>query len=58
MTAIRRVLESLQHSNGSYKELYPQLEAILEQPLLATLSEQGQSSVEEGITCLSHLLYY
>jgi hypothetical protein len=30
---------------------------MLEQPLLATLTENGQSSVEEGITCISQLLY-
>jgi hypothetical protein len=36
MTAIRRVLKSI---SGKYPELYPQLEMILEQPLLVTLSE-------------------
>ena len=36
MTAIRRVLESI---SGKYKELYPQIEEILEQPLLMTLTE-------------------
>lgn len=54
MTAIRRVLKSI---SGKYKELYPQLEEILEQPLMATLTEHGQSSVEEGIACIAELLY-
>lgn len=36
MTAIRRVLESI---SGKYKELYPQLEEILEGALLLTLTE-------------------
>ncbi len=54
MSAIRRVLESI---SGKYKELYPQLEQILEQPIMITLSVQGQSSAEEGLTCLSELLY-
>lgn len=55
MTAIRRVLESI--SGKNYQDLYPQLEEILEQPLQATFTEAGQMSVEEGITCLSELLY-
>lgn len=54
MTAIRRVLMSI---SGKYKELYPQLEEILERPLELTLTEIGQSSVEEGLTCISELLY-
>jgi hypothetical protein len=54
MTAIRRVLMSI---SGKYQELYPQLEEILIEPLLITLTEQGSSSVEEGLTCLSELLY-
>lgn len=54
MTAIRRVLKSI---SGKYSDLYPQLEEILEQPLLVTLSEAGCSSVEEGLTCISELLY-
>ena len=54
MTAIRRVLESI---SGKYKELYPQLEEILEQPLQLTLTEAGASAVEDGIACISELLY-
>ena len=54
MSAIRRVLESI---SGKYKELYPQLEEILEQPLQLTLTEAGASAVEDGISCISELLY-
>jgi len=54
MTAIRRVLKSI---SGKYKELYPQLEEILEEPLKFTFTEEGSMSVEEGITCISELLY-
>ena len=50
MTAIRRILESI---SGKYKELYPELEEILEQPIMLTLTEDGKSSVEEGLNCLS-----
>eukprot|EP00347_Sterkiella_histriomuscorum_P021385 403334157 len=55
MTAIRRVLESI--SGKEYKQLYPQLEEILEQPLFATLSPVGEMSTSEGLTCISELLY-
>lgn len=54
MTAIRRVLESI---SGQYKELYPQIEELLERPIEATFTEAGSSSIEEGITCLSEILY-
>ena len=54
MTAIRRVLESI---SGQYKELYPQLEEIIEKPIAATFTENGATSIEEGITCLSEILY-
>ena len=54
MTAIRRVLTSI---SGKYNQLYPELEVILEEPLKLTFTEEGSMSVEEGITCLSELLY-
>ena len=54
MTAITRVLTSI---SGQYKELYPQLEEILERPIEATFTVVGSSSVEDGIACLSELLY-
>jgi|TARA_B110001450_G_scaffold230954_1_gene232530 2-polyprenyl-6-methoxyphenol hydroxylase-like FAD-dependent oxidoreductase len=38
MSAIRRVLNSI---SGKFPALYPQLEAILEQPILLSLSEAG-----------------
>ena len=54
MTAITRVLKSI---SGQYKELYPQLEELLEKPIEVTFTEAGVSSIEDGITCLSELLY-
>ena len=36
MTAIRRILQSI---SGKYPDLYPQLEAVLEQPILTTLND-------------------
>ena len=54
MTAITRVLKSI---SGQYKELYPQLEEILEKPIEMTFTEAGVSSIEDGITCLAELLY-
>lgn len=43
MTAIMRVLKSI---SGQYKELYPQLEELLEKPIEATFTEAGVQSVE------------
>jgi len=54
MTAITRVLKSI---SGQYKELYPQLEELLEKPIEITFTEVGCSSIEDGITCLAELLY-
>jgi hypothetical protein len=54
MSAIRRVLESI---SGKYKHLYSNLEEILEEALQLTLTEAGQSSVEDGVSCISELLY-
>jgi hypothetical protein len=54
MSAIRKVLESI---SGQYKELYPQLEEILEKPIEVTFTEAGATSIEEGIYCLSEILY-
>lgn len=54
MTAIRRILQSI---SGKYPELYPQLEEVLEQPILITLNDIGTESTDEGLTCLSELIY-
>ena len=54
MTAIRRVLNSI---SGRFPELYPQLEVILEQSILLSLSEAGATSTDEGLTCVSELIY-
>ena len=54
ITAIRRILTSI---SGKYPQLYPQLEEILEQPIIATLTDPQGTSVEEGLSCLSELLY-
>ena len=54
MTAIKRVLNSI---SGEYKHLYPQLEEILEKPIEVTFTEAGNSSIEDGISCLAELLY-
>ena len=54
MTAIRRILQSI---SGRFPEMYPQLEQILEQPILATLNDYGTDSTDEGLTCLCELIY-
>mmetsp|Transcript_18593 Transcript_18593/g.17685 ORF Transcript_18593/g.17685 Transcript_18593/m.17685 type:complete len:268 (+) Transcript_18593:1186-1989(+) len=56
MQAIKRVLNSI---SGKYKELYPQLEEILEQSLYLCLSgkQQANTTTEDGITCISELLF-
>jgi hypothetical protein len=53
-TAIRRVLNSI---SGKFPELYPQLEGILEQSIYISLSEIGQDNADEGLTCISELIY-
>jgi hypothetical protein len=54
ITAIRRILKSI---SGMYPQLYPELEVILEQPLILTLTDPLATSVDEGLSCLSELLY-
>jgi hypothetical protein len=54
MSAIRRVLNSI---SGKFPNLYPELEAILEQPILISLSEQGSTSADEGLSCIAELIY-
>ena len=54
MTAIRRILHSI---SGKFPTLYPQLEVILEGALRGCLSEEGVSSADEGLTCVSELIY-
>ena len=54
MTAIRRILNSI---SGRYPELYPQLEEVLQQPILTTLNDYATESTDEGLTCLCELVY-
>jgi hypothetical protein len=54
MGAIRRVLNSI---SGKFPALYPQLETVLETALHTTLSPEGMSSVDEGLTCIAELIY-
>lgn len=54
MGAISKVLESI---SGKYKDLYPEIEQYLEEPLKLTLTQAGASSVEDGLVCISELLY-
>ena len=54
MTAIRRILQSI---SGKYPEMYPQLEEILEAPILTTLTDICTDSTDEGLTCLCELIY-
>jgi hypothetical protein len=55
MTAIRRVLNSI--SGGQFPTLYPILEVDLDDALRACLSEKGHTAVDEGLTCVTELLY-
>ena len=52
--AIRRVLNSI---SGKFPELYPQLEAILEEAIGVALSDSGQDNADEALTCIAELLY-
>ena len=54
MSAIRRVLRAI---SGKFPQMYPELEGILEQPIYASLSEQGLTAADEGLTCVSELIY-
>lgn len=54
MTAIRRVLNSI---SGKFVELYPQLEEILENSIIICLTEAGETSTDEGLTCIAELIY-
>lgn len=54
MSAIRKILNSI---SGKFPQLYPQLEEILEPALYVTLSEEGMSSTDEGLTCIAELIY-
>ena len=54
MTALRRILQSI---SGRYPEMYPQLEDILETPILTTLNDMFTESTDEGLTCLCELIY-
>ena len=54
MTAIRRILRSI---SGKFPQLYPELEVILEQALYASLSIDGMTASDEGLTCISELIY-
>ena len=37
--------------------MYPQLEEVLEAPILATLNDFGTESTDEGLTCLCLLIH-
>jgi hypothetical protein len=54
MTAIRRVLSSI---SGKFPQLYPVLEQILIPALQITLTEQGSTNADEGLTCIAELIY-
>lgn len=54
ITAIRRVLQSI---SGKFPTLYPQLEQLLKQPIIESIRDPAGNSVDEGLTCLSELLY-
>lgn len=54
ITAIRRILKSI---SGMNLTIYPQLEEILIHPITMTLTDPQAVSVEEGLSCLSELLY-
>jgi len=54
MTALRRIIQSI---SGRYPEMYPQLEEILETPILTTLNDMFTESTDEGLTCLCELIY-
>jgi hypothetical protein len=56
MSAINRVLKTIS-CNGKYQDFYPQLEAILELPIIMTFTKFGNSSFKDGISCLVELLY-
>ena len=53
-SAIRRVLNSI---SGKFPELYPQLEAILEEAIRVALTDSGQDNADEALTCIAELLY-
>ena len=55
MSAIRKILNSI---NGTLPALYPQLECVLETALYTTLTPEGNSSVDEGLTCIAELVYH
>lgn len=54
ITAICRILNSI---SGKYKDLYPRLEQILEQPIMMTFNTIGEKHTEYGLGCLAELLY-
>jgi len=54
MTAIRRVLQSISGQNFNF---YPQLEQILQTPILEALNDPYKAATEEALTCLAELLY-
>ena len=54
ITAIRRVLNSI---SGKFPELYPQLEVILEKSIYICLSDENETQVDEGLSCVAELIY-
>jgi hypothetical protein len=55
MSAIRKILNSI---NGTLPALYPEIERVLEDALYTTLTTEGMSSVDEGLTCIAELVYH
>ena len=55
MSAIRKVLNSI---NGTIPAIYPEIEKVLETALYTTLTPEGMSSVDEGLTCIAELIYH
>jgi hypothetical protein len=47
----------MQSISGMNLPIYQELEVILEQPIITTLTDPQATSVGEGISCLSELLY-
>lgn len=56
MTAIRHVLTSIR-SVAHKEQMYQELEVILQECLTITITQPDNMSVEEGLTCISELLY-
>ena len=54
VTALRRILDSCQKN----KHLLVQMEDIIYPILVHSLTSQGMDAIEDGVDCLTLLLYY